>query len=159
MTEERIKQIVENVVRKYVGQILEYAHPRKQFIERAEGLFRQIVIHYFLIKYHTNSPNIPHWKHELMGWFGNMANMDIKGNNNFKVRHNALITALNNMDFLNDTNAIYKCVAWKAEQENVDLDNENIPTILKQCQRDLNVIAEIIANNDYNECKKFINQI
>ena len=157
--EEQIKKIVEKVVRNYVGQILEYAHPRKQFIERAEGLFRQIVIHNFLIKYHIDSPYIAHWKHEMIGWIGNVANMEIKGNNNVKVRYNALITALNNMNFLTDINAIYKCVAWKAEQENVDLNNERIPTILQQCQQDLNIIVEIIANNDFNECKKFINQI
>ena len=155
----KLEQIIEKVVREYVGQIIEYAHPRKQFIERAEGLFRQIVVHYFLIKYHKDSPYIPHWKHELMGWIGNMANMDIKGKNNVKVKYNSLITALNNMDFLTDINAIFRCVSWKAEKENVDLDNENIPIIIKQCQQDLHIIVEIIANNDIKECKKFINQI
>ncbi|MBR6517593.1 MAG: hypothetical protein IKT40_12250 [Bacilli bacterium] len=162
MKDKEIKFLVERLVRQEMSQLIEYAHPRKEFVFRVERLFKQIIIHYCLIIYNRNINNedyIQHWKTELFGWISALSNMDIKSNNSPKNRYNAVIEALNNIGYINDINKIKNCIALKASEENMNINSEEMNKAMINCQEALYVIANIIANNDMVECNNFISQI
>ena len=157
-----LKHIAERVIREEIALILEYAHPRKLFIERVEKLFSQITIHYFLIKYHKHtehSINLHHWKTEIMGWITTLADIQIKGNDIETNRFNAISNAINNVGYLTDKLTILNCVARKAKKENVDMNNPIIEDIVNLYQQDLHAIMKFIANKNLYECDKFIDNI
>ncbi len=157
-----LHHIAERVIREEISLMLEYAHPRKLFIERVERLFTQITIHYFLIKYHANteySININHWKTEIMGWITTLVDIQIKGNDSEANRFNAISNAIENVGYLNDETTILNCVSRKAKKENVDMNNSIIHDIVKLYQHDLITIMRFIANKNLYECDKFISTL
>lgn len=162
MDKIELKQLVERCVREQIYNLIEYAHPRKVFIERVEYLSKQIIIHYCLIKYYKyigNFDYINHWKNELVGWISNIANIEIKGNNSKDARYKAIMQAFDNMGYLSNDKQILNAFAWKAKTENVNLSDNIISTIIHDCQNDLIIIADIMAENNPTKCFDFIDKI
>lgn len=160
--DKKFEHIVERIVREEISQLLEYAYTRSDYIFRVENLFKQIIIHFCLIKhnrYINNEKYIQHWKHELFGWINSLSNMDMKKNNNPKNRLDAIIQALNNIGYLEDINKIKNCLIPKLRKENIDANSEPINYAINECQKTLPYIANIIANNDMITCDNFINDL
>ena len=161
MDEIRIKQIVEETMRNYIGQLIEYAHPRKQFIERAEGLFVQIVIHDCLIHYHNiigDDKCIPHWKTEMLGWIDNLINMQIKSNDDATTRYKALMSALENLGYMDNVEQIQRTCFLKARKEGVDVKSQIFLDAITLTQMDLKYLVQFIAEKDILKVDDFLNK-
>lgn len=157
-----LQNLIEKLIRQEVGRLVEYAHPRKVFIERVENLFKQIIIHYCLVKYHiliNDMQNINHWKCELLGWVENLIEIQIKGCDSIEVRYKAIVNALNNMDYLNDIKQIQRCCFTKMKSEGVNINDPIMIETMKDCQSNLITFAKIIAEKDIIQCNDFIENI
>ena len=159
---KEIEFLIERLVRQEISQLLEYAHPRKEFIYRVENLIKQVIIHLCLIKYNRFlhvEEYVEHWKSELFGWINSLANMDIKKNNSPSNRLDAVMEAMNNMDYLTNINKIKNCIVPKARKENMDINSKAMEYAINECQIALPHIASIIANNDMIGCDNFIKNL
>ena len=157
-----IKFLVERLVRQEISQLIEYAHPRKDYIFRVEHLMKQIIIHLCLILHNRfigNEDYISHWKNELFGWINTLSNLDIKNGNTTTKRLNAIHEALNNMEYLTNINKIKSCVVPKAREENMDINSDAMNYAVVECQNKLREIADIIANNNMLTCHNFVENL
>ena len=160
MDKIELKQLVERYVREQINTLIEYAYHRKDFISRVEFIIKPIITHYCLIRYaqttNTHQEYINHWLSEIHGWMKSLMEMDLKDDNKPNKRYKAIIQALNNKDYLTNISKIEYCVIDKAVSENIDTDTKVFYDIMIQCQNDLELIANFIANKDLIGFNRFI---
>lgn len=162
LTEEQLNKIVKDSVEKQLALIMEYAEPRKRFVECAYNLSFQIAENWCLVRYCTligREQTKTHWKNELFAHMVNIASMKLKGNNSTESRQKAFAEAWDRADFSNDAMSIYGRTVGKFVKENIDIKDENVIISCRDCHESSDTIVSLLANGNFDAIHDYIETI
>lgn len=168
LTPEERKQLVEEVTASAVKILKEellvefYALERNAFIDKAYALLAPMMIHWCLIRYARLSAQteyIDHWKSELITFMTDMANLTMKGGNQYHKRIKAYKSAWSCADYdTNPSSVLFRC-RKKFKDENIDF---NSPITLQATTgfvEETPTIIELLAKRDFEEMQSYIESL
>ena len=153
---EYILEAIQNTV------IFEMAYERKELKKLVNGLIRQIIENWCLVRYCTlydnSNINKSHWKRELETHMYNIFDTQIKGGN-YQAKYNLIYQiVIDEMEYTT-SNKIAICIRKKFKKEQLNIDN----TICNECVESLIKIIELLSNkiteHNYDKIDEFIENI
>ena len=130
-------------------QIFEMAYNRQQLIKRIEGLYKQIIENWVLVKYCTltNRTQLKeHWRNELDAHLMNIFDMIYKGDKQYTISW-VLIDKLE----LTTTDKIKNLTLVKFRKEHIDLSDKNYIKACNMFCEELYKIIQLISNKQTEE--------
>lgn len=163
ISEDRLRQILREELTNCIQEslILEYAVPRKEFVEKIENLFDQIIENWCLVHYCTlvgRTELKEHWKSELRAHLLKSLRYKISGNNSYEARVKA-IGSICDKDELNDANIINMTVNTKFKVEKIDVKSNEYKQCITDCANAMGDIINVIAKADIDFVDQYINII
>lgn len=163
LTETELHALIREEVKKLIPLIMEYAVPRKKFVDDVFNLLGQICQNWCLIRFVTLSKIqndcVAHWKTELIAHMSSIANEGIKSGNNPTSRLKAILEAFDWADFDDSTKAIEHCIAQKFEKEGLPTNGEPFTTVLFDFKHEVEMLAKLMANKDVENIKEYVSTL
>ena len=140
--------------------IFEMAYSRQKYMDILDGLKRQILENWILIRFCTLSgrtENKEHWKDELDAHIINLYDMTLKVNN----KKNASKEVLIDMAEYDNEDRIIKTIYGKCKKEQIDIKDENIIQACKDwvkygIHEIIDIISMNITNDNYDYIEEYI---
>lgn len=164
LTEEELHSLIREEVQKVIPLILEYAIPRKKFVDVAYGLLEQICQNWCLIRYskllRDDNPNVNHWKSELKAYLRNISNTKIKKNNSVSSRLSAIKEAFDWSDLDKEERKIYKCIVCKFESEEYSKEYEEpLVNVCFDFKHEVGNLSILMANSNDDDINDYVNTL
>ena len=130
--------------------IFEMAYDRKELKKRVEGILKQIIENWCLVRYCTlydkDNINKNHWRKELQTHLFNIFEMNIKGGN-YSSKYNLISEIVFDKREITTSNKVSLIIRNKFRNEGIAIKNE----ISEECLENLKVIIELISNKETPE--------
>lgn len=162
LTEERLNQIVKEAVEKHLEMILEYAIPRKDFVNNTAHLVGQILENWCLTHYCKLSGRTEakeHWMMELLTHMMNIGDDSIKGNDSYESRVKAICEGFAKKDIPSNPERIRKLIATKLILERIDPKDPLIIQCVEDCHNAIETIISHIATGDSEAAWEYIKTV
>ena len=162
VTEEQLNSIIKESVEKQLKLIMEYAEPRRKFVEHVANLSYQIIENWCLVHYCTiinRTQSKEHWQKELLTHMGNLGTTSIKKNDSVEVRQKAIEEGFNVRDIFESPQRINKIIGKKFIIEDIDYQSDEVKKVCADCFDSLKDIINLIANFDPSETMGYIKSI
>ena len=159
LTEGQLHQIIKDEVDKRIQTLIEYAIPRKNFVNKTYNLVQQIVENWCLIHYGTMVGGLSaqdHWRKELLTHMSNIANDTIKGNNSYESRVKAISEGFDMKDLPSSGERVRKLISAKLIIEVIDTNCDEIVACSEDCNNAIGGIIEMIAENNLEKMWEYI---
>ena len=162
LTEDELKRVVKEEVRKELSLIMEYALPRAKFIDNAFNLSQQIIENWCLVHYCTitnRTDTKKHWKNELFAHMDNVSKNTIKKNNSLENRKKAFIEAFDYNDLFTSPERIVRLTLRKFIKEEIDTKSEEYTKCVNDCFNSINDIIDALSDGDVYKIGEYIEGI
>lgn len=162
LTENELKEIVKNEVKRQLSIIMEYAIPRSKFIENAYNLSQQIIENWCLIHYCTiieRTETKEHWKTELYAHMNNVSRSIIKANNSYETRLKALKEAFDWNDLYDSEERVSRIISGKFKIEKIPTNTSEYLKCVNDCFNSIDAIVDVMAKFDPSLIEDYIETI
>ena len=162
LTEKRLNQIVKEAVEKQLEMMLEYAIPRKDFVNKSAHLVGQILENWCLVHYCTlcgRTETKDHWSGELLMHMMNIGNETMKSNDSYESRVKAIYEGFAKKDIPSTPERIRKLIAAKLIVEKINTKDPTIIKSVEDCHNSIDTIVCQIASGDSEAAWEYIQTI
>lgn len=164
-----MKLIQEYLAEKLVNTVIfEMAKSLDDYENLVENMIDPIMAHIILIlkaRQENSTDFVDHWKKELRGFFKKFLGIKLKVKNTYNKRYNhAKHVICDELELDTDDWVISQMINFKMEEEGYDLSDKNIyneflPIIHDFQNNHINIIIDLIADQNPNKIKEYINNL
>lgn len=162
ITESELKALVKEEVKKQLSMLMEYAIPRRKFVDNAYNLSSQIIENWCLIRYSSiigRKETKEHWKQELFAHMDNVSKALIKKNNSYETRLKAIQEGFEMNDLYSGVERIKRLTFAKFKIERIDINTNEYLQCIEDCFQSIDEIANVMAKYDPSLLWKYIEDI
>jgi hypothetical protein len=162
LTEEHLNKIVKEAVERQLGIMLEYAIPRKDFVDNATNHLGQVLENWCLVHYCTlcgRTETKDHWKNELLTHMMNIGSHTLKNNDSYDSRVKAIYEGFEKKDIPSTPERIRKLIAAKLIVEKINTKDPAVIKSVEDCHNAIEAIIGYIAGGDSEVAWEYIQTI
>lgn len=164
-----MKLLKEYLAEKLVNTVIfEMAKSLDDYENLVENMIDPIMAHIILIlkaRQENSTDFVDHWKKELRGFFKKFLGIKLKVKNTYNKRYNHVKHVIcDELELDIDDWVISQMINFKMEEEGYDLSDKNIyneflPIIHDFQNNHINIIIDLIADQNPNKIKEYINNL
>lgn len=160
LTETQLNTLIKEEVKKQLQILMEYAEPRKKFVDKCASYFNQILENWCLCRYCTLSGiNVNdchnHWHNELNTCLEAIGSTHIKKNDSFETRNKAIIEGFDMSDAFGGVDFNLKKLIRKFRLENIDYKDEITKQSVTDFCNEVNNIVVLLSKADLSEISDY----